>query len=162
MTVYIYLAIYVAAVGVVLAGLFLRDNRLRAVAALMGALAVWLPFTIYKTSLGHPSPFSIPGTYELLGAKVNMGDERLYVLLESYEEGATPQMFSIPWTTDGPPGGEDIGMEDNPYEHIGQSIELGAGGQLTLLHEPYQPPDLDKDKWYAENRPPMPLNQQRQ
>ena len=57
--VFFYLAIYVAAVLVILAAFFHNAPRLRVAAVLLGAVAIWLPFTMLHTSLGRPNPFRI-------------------------------------------------------------------------------------------------------
>ena len=148
MAVYLTVASYVASVLTVLAALFLPGWRLRRVAAIVGALSIWMPLMILRTSLGLPYPFAPPGNYQILGSQIDPTGQRYYVLLDRFEGGAAPRLYGLSYA-----GGEDavdagFEMQRNPYAYIGSGIQMGPGGAMNVTGIHGEPPEWDKDQYY--------------
>lgn len=148
MIVYALLAAYVAGVLTVLSALFLDRRRVRALAAPVGAVAIWMPFLILRSSLGLPSPFTKPGDYQILGSQLDARAERIYVLLDVFEGFTAPRLYSVPYRKDDDVLDPQFDTERNPYAYIGMGIHMGPEGTLNALGMPGEPQDLDKDVYY--------------
>ena len=158
MSLYFYILIYVTAVCLVVVAVFFPNPRLRAVAVVVGALALWMPFTIYKTSLGQPHPFAEPGDYELLGIRWNPEATRVFVLVNNDVRTPVPRLYSMSWEKHSSRDDDTFDMNQSRHGYVGSSIHLGPAS-MEVLDAPFQLPDLDKDKWYAENNTPLPIRE---
>lgn len=151
--VFFYLAMYVAAVLVILAAFFHSGPRLRMAAVALGAVAIWLPFTMLHTSLGRPNPFTTVGRYEILGSQLNVESERLYLLLDEFDANTPPRLFSVPFAPGDDPLKLEADISRNPYAYVGQAIDMGAGGEVTRVDQLPEPADWDKEEYYKHFAP---------
>lgn len=151
--VYLLLAAYAGGVLTVLWALYRGGRRLRAWAAGIGAVVIWMPFVILRTSLGLPSPFTQPGDYQVLGSQLDAPAERMYVLLDVFEGFTAPRLYSLPFKRDQAHLGPEFDMERNPYAYLGSSVHMDDAGELAAIEQPGDPPDWDKDDFYGKLTP---------
>jgi hypothetical protein len=151
--VYLLLTAYIAGVFTVLWALFRGGRRLRAWAAAVGAVAIWMPFIILRTSLGLPSPFTRPGDYQILGSQLDAPAGRMYVLLDVFEGFTAPRLYSLPFKHDQERFDQQFDMERNPYAFLGATVHMDDGGALNVTERPADPPDWDKEEYYGPAAP---------
>jgi len=146
--VYLMLASYVAGVLIVLVALFRGGARLRAWAAATGAVAIWMPFLILRTSLGLPNPFVQPGDYQILGSQLDAPAERMYVLLDVFEGFTAPRLYSLHYEQDQAHFDQQFDMQRNPYAYLGSLVHMDDEGALNVSQQPGDAPDWNKDDYY--------------
>ena len=148
MSIYFYVAIYVVAVVILLAAVFVDHRGFRTLAAISGATVIWLPYLILKMSLGLPNPHAPPGEFRLIGWEVDAPKQTAYMLVERLDQDAVPMLYGVPYAQ------EEFGNVDDfvdPRRPRFISMEEDGSGFLRLRRR--KPPSNDplKDEYYHDN-----------
>ncbi|MCH8843653.1 MAG: hypothetical protein IID61_11860 [SAR324 cluster bacterium] len=152
MSIYFYVAIYVAAVVILLAAAFVEHRGFRTLAAISGASAIWLPYLILKMSLGLPNPHAPPGQFRLIGWHVDAPKETAYLLVERLDQDAVPMLYGMPYAKEDFNEAIDDSVDPRQARYI--TMEEDSGGFLRLRKR--KPPSNDalKDNYYREHPTP--------
>ncbi len=152
MSIYFYVAIYVAAVVILLAAVFVDHRGFRILAAVSGATAIWLPYLILKMSLGLPNPYAPPGQFRLIGWQVDAPKQTAYMLVERLDQDAVPVLYGMPYGREEFNDAIDDSVDPRQPRYI--SMEEDSGGFLRLRRR--KPPSNDplKDEYYRDHPGP--------
>ena len=123
-------------------GIFLIGRKLKALAAVAGAVAIWLPLGVQLQALGHPNPNPPQGDYQLLATQPSASEESLYIYVEALEQDDTPRLYRIPFPKITHERLETAGNADTEIRVI--RVEPGESTEFEVFYISYEPPDLIK------------------
>ena len=136
------LVVHTVCILTIFAAVFLPGRKLKALGALAGAVAIWLPLGIQLQALGHPNPKPPHGDYQLLATEPSASEESLYIFVESLERDDTPRLYRIPFPKIEFDRVETEGSADTEIRVI--RVEPGESTEFEVFYINYEPPDLIK------------------
>ena len=136
------LALHTGCILVIFLAIFLPGRKLKALAAIAGAVAIWLPLGIQLQALGHPNPKPPQGDSQLLATQPSASEESLYIYVEALEQDDTPRLYRIPFPKITYEHLETAGNADNEIRVI--RVEPGESTEFEVFYINYEPPDLIK------------------
>lgn len=136
------LALHTGCILVIFLAIFVSGRKLKAVAAVAGAVAIWLPLGIQLQALGHPNPKPPQGDYQLLATQPSASEESLYIYVEALDKDDTPRLYRIPFPKITYEHVETEGNADTEIRVI--RVEPGESTEFEVFYISYEPPDLIK------------------
>ena len=136
------LALHAVCIATIFAAVFLPGRKLKAIGAIAGAVAIWLPLCIQLQALGHPNPKPPLGEYQLLATEPSASQESLFIFVESLEKDETPRLYRIPFPKIEFDRVETEGSADTQIRVI--RVEPGESTEFEVFYISYEPPDLIK------------------
>ncbi len=136
------LALHTGCILAIFLAMFLPGRKLKALAAIADAVAIWLPLGIQLQALGHPNPKPPHGDYQLLATQPSASEESLYIYVEALEQDDTPRLYRIPFPKITTERLETAGNADNEIRVI--RVEPGESTEFGVFYISYEPPDLIK------------------
>ncbi len=132
--------LFAALVCFLVVAVMTRSRRLRTLAVMAGAVALWLPYFALTHALGNPNPFPPTGNFQLLASRIDQANGDWYILIDGYRQAGPPRSFVVPLP--------DVHERDlprgSPYDPADVFLSRGAGGAMELLEVDYYPPDPPK------------------
>ena len=136
------LALHTLCILTIFLAIFLSGRKLKALAAIAGAVAIWLPLGVQLQALGHPNPNPPQGDYQLLATQPSASEESLFIYVESLERDDTPRLYRIPFPKITTKRLETEGSADTQIRVI--RVEPGESTEFEVFYISYEPPDLIK------------------
>jgi hypothetical protein len=136
------LAAHTGCILTIFLAVFLPGRKLKALAAIAGAVTIWLPLGIQLQALGHPNPSPPQGDYQLLTSQPSASEESLYIYVQALEQDDTPRLYRIPFPKITYERLETAGNADNEIRVI--RVEPGESSEFEVFYISYEPPDLIK------------------
>ena len=136
------LALHTGCLFTIFLAIFLPGRKLKALAAVAGAVAIWLPLGVQLQALGHPNPNPPQGDYQLLATQPSASEESLYIYVEALEQDDTPRLYRIPFPKITHERLETAGNADTEIRVI--RVEPGESTEFEVFYISYEPPDLIK------------------
>ena len=137
------LAVHAVCILTIFAAVFLPGRKLKALGAIAGAVAIWLPLGIQLQALGHPNPEPPHGDYQLLATEPSASQEVVVHL----RRVARARRHAAPLPH--PPSPrfefdrvETEGSADTQIRVI--RVEPGESTEFEVFYISYEPPDLIK------------------
>ena len=136
------LALHTLCILTIFLAIFLSGRKLKALAAIAGAVAIWLPLGVQLQALGHPNPNPPQGDYQLLATQPSASQESLFIYVASLERDDTPRLYRIPFPKITTERLEIEGSADTQIRVI--RVEPGESTEFEVFYISYEPPDLIK------------------
>ena len=136
------LALHTLCILTIFLAIFLSGRKLKALAAIAGAVAIWLPLGVQLQALGHPNPNPPHGDYQLLATQPSASAESLFIYVASLERDDTPRLYRIPFPKIAYERLETEGSADTQIRVI--RVEPGESTEFEVFYISYEPPDLIK------------------
>lgn len=136
------LALHTGCILTIFLAIFLPGRKLKALGAVAGAVAIWLPLGVQLQALGHPNSNPPQGDYQLLASQPSVSEESLYIYVEALEQDDTPRLYRIPFPKLKYERLETEGSADTEIRVI--RVEPGESTEFEVFYISYEPPDLIK------------------
>ena len=136
------LALHTGCILTIFLAIFLPGRKLKALGAIAGAVAIWLPLGVQLQALGHPNSNPPQGDYQLLASQPSASEESLYIYVEALEQDDTPRLYRIPFPKLKYERLETEGSADTEIRVI--RVEPGESTEFEVFYISYEPPDLIK------------------
>lgn len=136
------LALHTGCILAIFLAVFLPGRKLKALGAVAGAVAIWLPLGVQLQALGYPNSNPPQGDYQLLASQPSASEESLYIYVEALEQDDTPRLYRIPFPKLKYERLETEGNADTEIRVI--RVEPGESTEFEVFYISYEPPDLIK------------------
>jgi hypothetical protein len=143
---YLFLvAAHVAAVCIVLVAVWRgAQGRMRLLAALAGAAAVWLPLLIQVAALGEPKHNPPDKVLKLLGA-VEDNAKNIYLFVDTEPGEPAPRMYTVKQVKNKYDDNQTHVIQLSYSQLLGVKVNLSETGDFEVVYLDYEMPDWDKD-----------------